>query len=826
VTRSNGLRILIIAVACSLTGCNPLVSTPTSQAGFNPGIDQTPSTQSFSQTFNLNSTTQANYSIGSSTIDFTVNSCELTSASQTDNATNAFAGGSLVGAAFWDGNYLRLNSAASNLELDSSWTPAWSNLIAYFKLNETSGTSLPGSVFDSSPLGLNVGTPTNITFGEPGAHLGLNTSASFLGSPSSITIPVSTSFQPTRITVGMWVQFNSDSDTYQYLMDNTWGASGILIQIFPGLTALDFDISNVGDFSLTYPFQTGTWYYFAFSYNGTAMDIYLNGVKQIELPVAGTPDIQWASNSHLFIGRGSDPSCAGDACALNAEMDDIAIWDTGLTAEAIASIYQHQSAAHAGTINSRIMDSLSSDASWTNLSWVPTLPFFKELPDSFTTTPISEIASDYSSQTSNLMNGILGLWHLDEVTGASAMVDSSGNGNNSDSTSATFGSPGKFGASANFSTGTNIISAVSNLPVAATPRTVSFWMNTGSTGSASLFSYGTGAPGQLFEVDLFNSNHLIIHWWGGYAQGIIYSINTWSHIVAVYDGVNANLYQDGILTSTQAVSLNTGASSVTFGSGTLGSYAGNLDEVSLWSRALSANEVTELYRRGANRIKYQVQTCQHAADCTNSPNWQGPDGTNQTYFSELDNTTAYDKVNNVPSGSVNAGLPNMIFSNFAGTQPAANRYFQYRTILESDDTSTNCNYDGTGVPNTWCSPELKSTSVGPGHYGNSVNTVSNSTGQGYVTLSSFAETLGTGGCTTGVVYNLSKDNSTWYYWNGSAWTLANGSVVQANAATSINSNIATFPVQVGTGTLYFKAFLQSSGTSTCSLSGVSVGGTK
>ena len=31
--------------------------------------------------------------------------------------------------------------------------------------------------------------------------------------------------------------------------------------------------------------------------------------------------------------------------------------------------------------------------------------------------------------------------------------------------------------------------------------------------------------------------------------------------------------------------------------------------------------------------------------------------------------------------------------------------FQYRAIMESDDTSTNCDY-GSGA--TWCSPELKS----------------------------------------------------------------------------------------------------------------------
>ena len=41
-----------------------------------------------------------------------------------------------------------------------------------------------------------------------------------------------------------------------------------------------------------------------------------------------------------------------------------------------------------------------------------------------------------------------------------------------------------------------------------------------------------------------------------------------------------------------------------------------IDEVAIWNRALSdgtnngtINEVLELYRRGANRVRYQIQTC-------------------------------------------------------------------------------------------------------------------------------------------------------------------------------------------------------------------------
>jgi Tfp pilus assembly protein PilV len=60
-----------------------------------------------------------------------------------------------------------------------------------------------------------------------------------------------------------------------------------------------------------------------------------------------------------------------------------------------------------------------------------------------------------------------------------------------------------------------------------------------------------------------------------------------------------------------------------------------------------------------------------------------------------------------------------------------------------------------------------------------------------------------------VNYQLSNDGVTWQYWNGSAWTTAT-LATHYNPVATINTNINTFPL---TGnTLYFKAFLVSSGS--------------
>jgi hypothetical protein len=75
-------------------------------------------------------------------------------------------------------------------------------------------------------------------------------------------------------------------------------------------------------------------------------------------------------------------------------------------------------------------------------------------------------------------------------------------------------------------------------------------------------------------------------------------------------------------------------------------------------------------------------------------------------------------------------------------------------------------------------------------------------------------------------YNLSLDKTNWKYWNGSAWVAASGNVAQSNHATTIQANASSFASSVGRGTVYFKAFLQSSGTSPCELDEIVIGGTK
>ena len=448
------------------------------------------------------------------------------------------------------------------------------------------------------------------------------------------------------------------------------------------------------------------------------------------------------------------------------------------------------------------------------------------------------------------MNGIVGLWHLDEVvgtTGTGSVLDRSGNGNNGTPSNVTFGASGQIGSAVSFNGTSSYIlnSNTVNIPY----TTVSAWIKISAVPSSNAYIIGfsNGNGGGINDKILYvdTEGKIRFYVYDGSAKStseptITIPLNTWTHVVGTANGTTAYAYMNGSLVGSVAA----GNTYTSFNSANLmlGGYTNGgssafaylsmyLDEAAIWNRPLgdgtnngSSNEILELYRRGANRIKYQIQTCTTSSSCSSSPNWRGPDGTNQTYFSELNNNAIQSDGGDLStSDSVQTALPTMTFSNFSGLTVPTNRYFQYRAIMESDDTGTGCNY-GSGA--TWCSPELRQVVVGPTHYDSSAPSIINKVGVNYLTLTSLVETLGTGGCSNGTVYNLSPNGTTWYYWNGSAWATAGGTAATASSATTLASNLTTYATQVGAGMIYFKVFLQSSGTSSCVIDNLAIGGTQ
>ena len=187
---------------------------------------------------------------------------------------------------------------------------------------------------------------------------------------------------------------------------------------------------------------------------------------------------------------------------------------------------------------------------------------------------------------------------FEENSGA-FLRDTSFNTNNATATNTTWGT-GRVGSGLVFN-GTTAYAAGQDNDI-ATNITVSAWFNSDATQTAAIVNKET-TQGSLeiasntpsFKITTGSTLRTV-------TAGSSVSNSAWHHIVGTYDGSNAVLYIDGVQAQTVAATgtISTNNSVWTIGRDTAGSnyFDGNIDEVKLFSRALSANEVKAEYDAG------------------------------------------------------------------------------------------------------------------------------------------------------------------------------------------------------------------------------------
>lgn len=84
------------------------------------------------------------------------------------------------------------------------------------------------------------------------------------------------------------------------------------------------------------------------------------------------------------------------------------------------------------------------------------------------------------------------------------------------------------------------------------------------------------------------------------ASATNFSANVWHHVYGTYDGSTGKLYVDGELTAslTTNTTMNTTAPSLAIGirSNGFSQFPGNIANASVWNRALSADEIKQLFQ--------------------------------------------------------------------------------------------------------------------------------------------------------------------------------------------------------------------------------------
>lgn len=132
-------------------------------------------------------------------------------------------------------------------------------------------------------------------------------------------------------------------------------------------------------------------------------------------------------------------------------------------------------------------------------------------------------------------------------------------------------------------------------------RTFALWAKANTLTSAHrLFFTGEQAAKKAFGLDIKpNSNLVTLFTWGGAGNDLDAVVNNqdtlWHHYAATYDGAKLKLYIDGAIIDSAAVTgINTSLSLINFGSN-INQRDLYIDEILLYSRALSAAEVAQVF---------------------------------------------------------------------------------------------------------------------------------------------------------------------------------------------------------------------------------------
>ena len=150
-------------------------------------------------------------------------------------------------------------------------------------------------------------------------------------------------------------------------------------------------------------------------------------------------------------------------------------------------------------------------------------------------------------------------------------------------------------------------STLTSLPIGNSNYTISLWAKSAELQDRGGY-IGWGEYGSNNRVNAFRTimDGIQNYWWGNdlihnsYALNLL---NQWHHVVVNFNGTNRTIYFDGALlkTDTPGATLNSTTSNFAIGRTApmfIEFFNGTLDDLSIWNRALTLDEITYLYNSG------------------------------------------------------------------------------------------------------------------------------------------------------------------------------------------------------------------------------------
>ena len=249
-----------------------------------------------------------------------------------------FTGGAVDEVAIWNvaltaNDVATLFSNGSNgIAIAPAWTPSYNDLVQYWAFDGTRGSAsygdaLPALIGDSGVIS-GVGPMTIVS-----SPLG----QAFEFDQNHDVLVASTGTVSGSFTVQAWVRFNSAND-YQGTIFGTRDDNFFDFKINDP-TRVHGDLANASDSTdATSDFSIGVWHQIVYAVSPTTFAIYHNGVLIGSGAMSGEATL-YSNGSGLTLGN-CGPTCGE---YFGGDLDEVAIWNTTLSAADVATLYSNGS---------------------------------------------------------------------------------------------------------------------------------------------------------------------------------------------------------------------------------------------------------------------------------------------------------------------------------------------------------------------------------------------------------------------------------------------------------------------------------------------------
>ncbi|MBU1134877.1 MAG: LamG domain-containing protein, partial [Candidatus Omnitrophica bacterium] len=476
-------------------------------------------------------------------------------------------------------------------------------LVGLWHMNEGTGTSVADSAGTNTGTWAGTGTHWETTNPKLGAGAGkFNGSNDYVGVPDSDAW----NFTASDGTIDFWFKVNSMPSIAGGLInqvnnDNHWtiyyysdGKIGV------GTSGVNEITSASGVIS------TGVWYHVAVVKSGSTTTIYVAGNQ-----VASATTAVWTSSPNpLRIGGHSHWNVDYNHTGL---IDEVAIYNRALTGEEIkdhylrgvADLRTYARSGSTSAINSEVIPASGTDVDTTQAD-------FDAGVKTNCSATVSGTLRAGDGEISSSESGLVSLWHMNND-----WLDSKGSYNGT-ATGATFETtdPKLGSASGKFDGVDDYVSINPDILSNAGAATIEAWIKLNSYASTSQSPILVDRTTTQFDFQFVmypddNNPHKLlfsVYNTAGAEAAATSSTDiplaTWTYVVAVYNGTNVMVYingaQNGSIGSLsgniQAISNDCRIGGDVFGSP---EFNGTIDEVAIYNRALTAEEIQQHYEAGS-----------------------------------------------------------------------------------------------------------------------------------------------------------------------------------------------------------------------------------